>query len=100
MKVINWQVATGENFSLALSQSGQVYSWGINCDGQLGHGHKSDIKIPKEIEVNWKVADIACGDAHSVVLTGIRLFLLIGRQRGRLRFWQREAGSNGQRRAR
>jgi E3 ubiquitin-protein ligase HERC4 len=63
-------VATGENFSLALSQKGEVYSWGINSDGQLGHGHKSDIKIPKKIHLDSKVIDIACGDSHSVLLSG------------------------------
>lgn len=63
-------MATGENFSLALSQSGEVYSWGINSDGQLGHGHKSDIKIPKKLDFAYKIKDIACGDSHSVMLTG------------------------------
>jgi alpha-tubulin suppressor-like RCC1 family protein len=47
-----------------------VYSWGINSDGQLGHGHKSDIKIPKKLDLDSKIIDVACGDSHSVLLSG------------------------------
>ena len=61
---------------MALSQKGEVYSWGINSDGQLGHGHKSDIKIPKKVKLDSKVIDIACGDSHSVLLSGLDTFCL------------------------
>ena len=64
------KVNAGESFGLALSEEGNVYSWGINSDGQLGHGHRSDIKTPKKIDLGFKAVDIACGDSHSLVLSG------------------------------
>ena len=64
------KISSGENFSLALSQNGEVYSWGINSDGQLGHGHKSDVKIPNKINLKFKVSDIGCGNSHSLLLSG------------------------------
>ena len=35
------QVACGAEHSLALSSSGQVYSWGSSVDGVLGHGSET-----------------------------------------------------------
>ena len=72
-------MAVGDNFSLALSNKGEVYTWGINSDGQLGHGHKSDTKTPKKISVDFKTSDIAAGDSHSIILSskfGISLIKL------------------------
>ena len=60
---------------MALTEDGDVYSWGINSDGQLGHGHRSDIKTPKKIYLGFKAVDIACGDSHSVVLSGIKFII-------------------------
>lgn len=90
-------MATGENFSLALSEKGEVFSWGINSDGQLGHGHKSDLKIPKKIDFKLKVVDIACGDSHSMLLSG-KAGEANGRTRLCVRFWERETRTNGPRR--
>jgi X-linked retinitis pigmentosa GTPase regulator len=42
MKVINQKVKrvwTGTTFGLAEGISGELYSWGSNVSGQLGHGN-------------------------------------------------------------
>lgn len=69
------KVSSGENFALALSNNGSIYSWGANSVGQLGQNHKSDLKTPRKIELNKKSVDIASGGNHSIILTGI-LFCL------------------------
>jgi alpha-tubulin suppressor-like RCC1 family protein len=55
-------VAVGSGHSLALGWAGQVYSWGQNDYGQLGHGDKLDRLWPKPIEGLEGVCDIAAVD--------------------------------------
>ncbi len=62
------KIACGEYFALALNDKGKVYSWGIGNNGQLGHGNKSDVKVPKIINLDDTITDISCGDMHSVLL--------------------------------
>jgi alpha-tubulin suppressor-like RCC1 family protein len=45
------QVTTGIDFTVALTRSGALYSWGINRAGQLGHGHNRDESRPLEVIV-------------------------------------------------
>lgn len=63
------KVSSGENFALAVSKDGKVYSWGANSVGQLGQNHKSDLKTPKNIDIDERIIDIASGGSHSVILS-------------------------------
>jgi alpha-tubulin suppressor-like RCC1 family protein len=45
------QVTTGDDFTVALTRSGELYSWGRNDQGQLGHGHNHDESRPREVIV-------------------------------------------------
>ncbi|GLE03167.1 hypothetical protein PINS_up012046 [Pythium insidiosum] len=65
------RVAAGENHTLALSRSGQVFSWGSNSFGQLGHqlkscSHESRL-TPKRIDAfrGMTITDIAASGCHS-----------------------------------
>ncbi|GCB78811.1 hypothetical protein scyTo_0016875, partial [Scyliorhinus torazame] len=63
------QVVAGAYHSLALTARSQVYSWGSNTYGQLGHTESPTvmprlIKIPEGIRV-W---DVAAGQGHSLFL--------------------------------
>lgn len=62
------KIACGEYFALALNDKGKVFSWGIGNNGQLGHGNKSDVKVPKVISLEDTITDISCGDMHSILL--------------------------------
>ena len=42
-------MSAGFTHTLAISEKGQVYSWGEGGFYQLGHGSKNDVKIPKKI---------------------------------------------------
>ncbi|XP_065336812.1 RCC1 and BTB domain-containing protein 1-like [Cloeon dipterum] len=66
--------AGGElKFSIfAISRSGGVFSWGENCDGQLGLGTKEYTKVPTKISGSLehkKVVQVACGGLHTLALT-------------------------------
>eukprot|EP01130_Rhizamoeba_saxonica_P006354 TRINITY_DN2531_c0_g1_i2.p1 TRINITY_DN2531_c0_g1~~TRINITY_DN2531_c0_g1_i2.p1 ORF type:complete len:606 (-),score=90.28 TRINITY_DN2531_c0_g1_i2:45-1862(-) len=58
--------------SLAISDEGIVYGWGINNYGQLGLGYTSVAEVKPQIVkllLGYKVIDIACGWRHSIFLT-------------------------------
>ncbi|MFT7807611.1 putative E3 ubiquitin-protein ligase HERC6 [Arapaima gigas] len=66
------QVACGSQHSLALTAAGDVYSWGLNRHGQLGHGKKfPTVNVPIRIQclVGLPVTQIAAGGEFSLVLS-------------------------------
>jgi alpha-tubulin suppressor-like RCC1 family protein len=53
-----------------------VYSWGLNEDGQLGLGHNNNVSIPtimNELK-NEKIKYIFSGYYHNFCLNGISFF--------------------------
>ncbi|XP_076824506.1 E3 ubiquitin-protein ligase HERC2-like isoform X1 [Clavelina lepadiformis] len=65
------KVACGSQFSLALTRSGRVYSWGKGDYYRLGHGTDEHIRRPQVIESlrGKKVTDVAVGSLHCIVCT-------------------------------
>ncbi|KAL4173008.1 hypothetical protein KRP22_008165 [Phytophthora ramorum] len=69
------KVAAGENHTLALSRTGQVFSWGSNSFDQLGHPGKSSSSqsrlTPKRVDAFRfrEVTDIAASACHSAAIT-------------------------------
>jgi len=60
------EIAVGEDFTLALADTGQVYSWGCGRRGQLGHGDFQSISFPRCIHfLKWKTESLCCGSQHS-----------------------------------
>ena len=43
-------VAAANYFSVALSETGKVFTWGNNDSGQLGHGKINDQPVPREVD--------------------------------------------------
>ncbi|XP_067892403.1 alsin [Heterodontus francisci] len=69
------QVVAGAYHSLALTARSQVYSWGSNTYGQLGHTESPTViprlvKIPEGVLV-W---DVAAGQGHSLFLADGEFF--------------------------
>ena len=66
-------ISCGNWHNLALSQFGDVYSWGWNADGQLGHSADTPtIAVPTLLdvgpgEVNFKC--VRCGARHSAAVS-------------------------------
>lgn len=74
------QIACGVEHSIALTNDGELYSWGSNREGQLGIGSHTVTEIkPKRIITLAAVpiAFIACGGYHTVVISKSGEFLLL-----------------------
>lgn len=68
------QIAAGWEFSLALTSSGQLYSFGNDEDGQLGNGEANGAPHPTPEAITLpgltgSIVQIAAGKNHSLVLT-------------------------------
>ncbi|EGC28958.1 hypothetical protein DICPUDRAFT_159521 [Dictyostelium purpureum] len=63
------KVVCGKNHTLALSNNGEMVSFGFNACGQLGVGSHLDQINPTKIEFSEKVLDIATGYYHSLCVT-------------------------------
>ncbi|XP_076603108.1 alsin-like isoform X2 [Chaetodon auriga] len=63
------QVAAGSHHSLALTAHCQVYSWGSNMSGQLGHVN-SPVTVPQQTKLSdgLRVWDVSAGQSHSLLL--------------------------------
>lgn len=66
-------IKTGSRHSVAVSTSGQCFTWGWNGYGQLGHGDQSNCVKPRMVSFfeqnNLKVIDVICSDWVTVVKT-------------------------------
>jgi len=74
------QVAAGSSHSLALADSGEVYSWGEGLNGQLGVNEKRNALDAEKIHTRALFVKVSAGVAHSAAVT----------EKGQLMVW----GSN------
>ncbi|XP_041128227.1 E3 ubiquitin-protein ligase HERC2-like isoform X2 [Polyodon spathula] len=65
------KVCCGSQFSVALTKSGQVYTWGKGDNQRLGHGTEEHVRYPKLLDSlqGKKVIDITVGSTHCLALT-------------------------------
>ncbi|XP_067686605.1 alsin-like isoform X2 [Haliotis asinina] len=63
------KLTAGAYHTLALTSVAQVYSWGLNSYGQLGHNENSASPNRVKFMRGYYVWDIAAGDSHSLFLT-------------------------------
>ena len=69
------QISCGDYHSCAITDNGEIYSWGGGGSynrGQCGQGKNKDIDIPKKIDFfkinNLKAKKVSCGGYHTIVL--------------------------------
>ncbi len=78
-------ISCGLWHSMALTESGRVYSWGRNDCGQLGIGTTGGSNEPKfvavidEIKFNVFIEKISCGSYHSLLLSSDGYIYAFGR---------------------
>ena len=68
-KVIDFAYGTGPHV-IAITESGDLYSWGHNGYSQLGHAGSNQPVLPSRVSglVGMKMVQIACGSHHSLAL--------------------------------
>ena len=70
-------ISCGAEFSAALTEDGQLFTWGLNRDGQLGHGDTRNVCTPTPVAAMFRlssrhVAAMAAGYSHMIALTTAR----------------------------
>ena len=66
------KISAGNNHSMAITELGELYTWGEGIYGQLGHGKNNNEQYPKKVEYfrnKFKIIDCKGGAAHTVALT-------------------------------
>jgi len=68
------QVECGSEHSVAVTSSGQCWTWGCNQGGQLGLGDERNRRVPTllvpESLDHTEILMVSCGEAHTLVVTG------------------------------
>lgn len=62
-------LAAGSNTSAALTESGKLFMWGDNTEGQIGLGKESHASSPQEVSVGQPISWVSCGYYHSAFVT-------------------------------
>ncbi|XP_074649618.1 E3 ubiquitin-protein ligase HERC2-like [Tubulanus polymorphus] len=70
-RVVDVALGSGDAQTLAVTDTGSVYSWGDGDYGKLGHGRSDGCKSPKHIEKlqSQHVTRVYCGAQFSIALT-------------------------------
>jgi alpha-tubulin suppressor-like RCC1 family protein len=69
---LEWiQIVCGGEYTVGLTKKGEVFTWGDNDSGQLGHGDRKERRIPTKVLGldGLVITKISCGDHHMDVLT-------------------------------
>ncbi|MBA0738511.1 hypothetical protein Gogos_011850, partial [Gossypium gossypioides] len=64
-------VACGDRHAVLVTKQGEIFSWGEESGGRLGHGVEADVPKPKHIDTlnGTKFESVACGEYHSCAVT-------------------------------
>ncbi|KAK8282271.1 hypothetical protein V6Z11_D08G015600 [Gossypium hirsutum] len=64
-------IACGGRHAALVTKQGEVFSWGEESGGRLGHGVDSDVLQPKLIDAlsNTNIELVACGEYHTCAVT-------------------------------
>ena len=64
-------VAAGDEFSAAVADTGEVYTWGRGAESQLGHPTAKNELEPKKVEnlAGSFITSVACGSRHTLAVT-------------------------------
>eukprot|EP00927_Polykrikos_kofoidii_P007640 TRINITY_DN13142_c1_g1_i2.p1 TRINITY_DN13142_c1_g1~~TRINITY_DN13142_c1_g1_i2.p1 ORF type:complete len:734 (+),score=98.06 TRINITY_DN13142_c1_g1_i2:225-2426(+) len=80
-------VVCSGHYSVAVSESGEVYTWGCGKDGQLGHGDAKDVYAPKAVRSlqSKLIRSVSCAEHHIAAVSENGVLYTWGRgQHGRL----------------
>jgi alpha-tubulin suppressor-like RCC1 family protein len=77
------QVAAGDEHSMALTATGELWTWGHGKRGQLGHGDKENLVLPRVVDGIEAVVGLAGGYESSLVTTAEGRVLAFGKNGGK-----------------
>lgn len=60
-------VACGFQHTVAVTDTGDVYTWGYGKNGALGHGDWDQVNMPKRVEGLANIKRVQCGNDFTVV---------------------------------
>jgi len=63
------KIACGRTYFAAITNRGDLFTWGKNKHGCLGIGHNRDQFFPWKIVVGAEVTNVFCGADHTVILS-------------------------------
>lgn len=64
-------IACGSRHAVLVTKQGDIFSWGEESGGRVGHGVEADVSHPKLIETlsGMKIEMVACGEYHTCAVT-------------------------------
>ncbi|XP_022776892.1 PH, RCC1 and FYVE domains-containing protein 1-like [Durio zibethinus] len=64
-------IACGEKHVVLVTKKGEIFSWGEESGGRLGHGVEADVPHPKLIDTlsGMNFESVACGEYHTCAVT-------------------------------
>ena len=67
-------ISCGFAHTAAVLASGELFSWGFNGEGQLGHGHEMNVKSPLQVDFDGNehsknTLRVSCGHTHTLCIT-------------------------------
>jgi alpha-tubulin suppressor-like RCC1 family protein len=71
-------ISSGSQHTLALDENGDVWSWGLNSNGQLGLGHNNNQLTPSKVILPSPITQISAGGYFSAALSKEGVLFLWG----------------------
>ena len=64
-------ISCGSSYTIALNNSGEIFSWGRGIFGTLGHGSLNDILKPTIIKINEniRIQLVSAGTGHTAAVS-------------------------------
>lgn len=64
-------IACGSEHAVVVTKQGEIFSWGEESGGRLGHGEDADVSHPKLIDTlsGMNIEHVACGEYHTCAVT-------------------------------
>ena len=65
------QIDCGQYHTVGLTKKGEVFTWGKNWYGQLGHGDEESRTVPTKVASldGFVIIQVSCGHNHTAALT-------------------------------
>jgi E3 ubiquitin-protein ligase HERC3 len=63
-------VACGNSHTASISRRGELFTWGLGCNGELGLGQwcPLEVTVPRQCTVQTRVVSISAGAHHTLAI--------------------------------